>query len=121
VTAATLAAADAAFRAAHEHAYDYTPSLEETEIVTLRVRATGAVTPPSLAGAAPARRDEPATRSVWMDGAASEFAALEREALDGELAGPAIVEQEDATLVVPPGWAGRVAASGAIVLTREAA
>jgi N-methylhydantoinase A len=123
VTAATLAAADQAFRAAHEHAYDYTPSLEETEIVTLRVRATGAVTPPSFAGATPAQRGEPATRTVWMDGAASEFTALERDALgaDGELTGPAIVEQEDATLVVPPGWAGRVADFGAIVLTREAA
>jgi N-methylhydantoinase A len=123
VTAAALAAADQAFREAHEHAYDYTPSLEETEIVTLRVRATGAVAAPALTGAAPARPEEPATRTVWIDGAATEFTAYERDALgpEAELTGPAIVEQEDATLVVPRGWAGRVAASGAIVLTREAA
>jgi N-methylhydantoinase A len=123
VTAETLTAADAAFRAAHERAYDYTPSLEETEIVTLRVRATGAVTPPELASRPTRNGAAPATREVWEDGGAVTYAVVERDALaPGEpVAGPAIVEQEDATTVVPSGWTGTTGAAGALVLTREEA
>jgi N-methylhydantoinase A len=123
VTAATLAAADAAFRAAHARAYDYTPSLEETEIVTVRVRATGAVAPPDLSGAAGADGRPPAEREVWEDGGAVTYAVLERDALapGTPIEGPAIVEQEDATVVVPAGWAGVPGAAGALVLTREEA
>jgi N-methylhydantoinase A len=123
VTAATLAAADAAFREAHERAYDYTPSLEETEIVTLRVRATGAVTPPDLAGTAAGEAREPGERAVWEDGGAVAYAVVERDALaPGEtVPGPAIVEQEDATTIIPPGWAAEASAAGALVLTREEA
>src|SRR4051794_39436229 len=81
VTAATLAAADAAFRAAHERAYDYTPSLEDTEIVTLRVRATGTVPPPAWDGAEVSAAGAAGSREVWLDGGPVEFAVLERGAI----------------------------------------
>ena len=123
VTAKTLAVADAAFRAAHEHAYDYTPSLEETEIVTLRVRATGAVTPPDWAGAGAGGAGEPRHRDVWVDGAPTAYAVVERDAFGpgDRIEGPAIVEQEDTTLVVPDGWAGEAGAADVLVLARESA
>jgi N-methylhydantoinase A len=123
VTAETLAAADAAFRVAHEHAYDYTPSLEDTEIVTLRVRATGAVTMPDWAGARVTTAREPGSRDVWVDGAPAAYAVLERDALGpgDRIEGATIVEQEDATLVVPAGWAGEVGAADVLVLARESA
>ena len=46
---------------------------------------------------------------------------LERDALapGARIEECTIVEQEDSTLVVPPGWAGEVAAADIIVLRRE--
>jgi len=45
-----------------------------------------------------------------------------REALAAgrELAGPAICEQDDSTVVVPPEWRAEVQADGTLVLEREA-
>jgi N-methylhydantoinase A len=122
VTTATLAESEAAFHAAHRKAYDYNPNVEETVIVTVRIRATGAVEPPawSAAAGAPAAA---ATREVWVEGARREYAVIGREALGtGDSVGPcSIIEQEDATLVVPAGWAGSVGAADVIVLRRETA
>jgi N-methylhydantoinase A len=123
VTAASVAAAEQAFHTAHRQAYDYTPSVEETEIVTVRVRATGAVAPPAWTGTNGTRAPAPAGREVWADGAFQRHAVVERDALGpGDRIAPrTIVEQEDATLVVPAGWSGTVAAADVIVLDREAA
>jgi N-methylhydantoinase A len=121
VTPATLAAAEQAFHLAHRQAYDYTPGLTETEIVTLRVRATGAVAGAALgAGRAAAAPGAAASRDVWVDGERRPFAVVERDELGpGDRIGPAtIVEQEDSTLIVPEGWSGDVGPADMIVLTR---
>jgi N-methylhydantoinase A/oxoprolinase/acetone carboxylase beta subunit len=39
--------------------------------------------------------------------------------MDQVISGPAIVESLDSTLVIPPGWQGRVDDAGFIRLTRE--
>ena len=126
VSAATVADAEAAFAEAHRQAYDYTPSVRETEIVTVRARATGAVprrawSAPGASGASPPpplRR-----RDVWTDGSPRSHAVVEREALaPGARVGErTIVEQEDATVVVPGGWRGEVGAADLLVLERSAA
>lgn len=126
VSAATVADAEAAFAEAHRQAYDYTPSVRETEIVTVRARATGAVprrawSAPGASGASPSpplRR-----RDVWTDGSPRSHAVVEREALaPGARVGErTIVEQEDATVVVPGGWRGEVGAADLLVLERSAA
>jgi N-methylhydantoinase A len=124
VTAATLAAAEQAFHAAHRAAYDYTPSVTDTEIVTVRARATGAAGSGSPDGVRPsAAADATAQRGVWVDGERRRFDVRERDELGpGERIGArTIVEQEDSTLVVPDGWAGDVGPAGIVVLTREAA
>jgi N-methylhydantoinase A len=48
------------------------------------------------------------------------YAVVDRGALgdDARLTGPAIVEQEDSTVVVPPGWALRAASAGTLLLER---
>jgi N-methylhydantoinase A len=45
---------------------------------------------------------------------------VDRAALgdDARLAGPAIVEQEDSTLLVPAGWTLRGAGGGTLILER---
>jgi N-methylhydantoinase A len=120
VTAATIAAARDAFEEAHRRAYDYTPSSPETEIVTLRVRATA---PSATIGwdDAPAQAGDARERPAFHHGDWRRFAVRDRAGLrDGEaLAGPAIVEQPDSTLVVAPGWVARAGAEGILVLHRQ--
>jgi N-methylhydantoinase A len=123
VTAATLADAEEAFHAAHRAAYDYTPAVTETEVVTLRLRATApapaidwdADEVPVAAGA------EDRERPVWVDGRPVSHRVLDRRALaaGARLAGPAVIEQSDATTLVRAGWSGAVAAAGTLVLSRE--
>lgn len=61
-------------------------------------------------------------REVFFDGKSATIAKLyERDKLDvgTELFGPAIVEQFDATTVIPPHWSARVDAYRNLVLERE--
>lgn len=131
VTAATVAAAEQAFTAAHRRAYDYTPSLEETEIVTIRARAIApaaplewADPPPAGAGGDPGHGPDgsiPRQRTVWLDGDWRPVGVVDRAELapDDVLDGPAIVEEEDSTLLVASAWRARVAADGILVLERS--
>jgi N-methylhydantoinase A len=120
LSSASVAAAEEAFVEAHRRAYDYTPSLEETEIVTIRARATapGARFSWEVGGDSEggARRSRP----VWLDGAARECAVLDRGSLAvGEtVVGPAILEEEDSTVLVRPGWTARAVADEVLVLER---
>lgn len=83
--------------------------------------------PEGTAAAVPSRepgRSGKGVRRVHFPGAAPAEAALhERTRLaEGEgVMGPAVIEQEDTTTLVPPGWHARVRASGAIVLQRAVA
>jgi N-methylhydantoinase A len=121
VTAANVAAAEDAFVEAHRRAYDYTPSLEETEIVTVRGRA---IAPGARfewssphTGEAGARRE----RQVWIGGARRECLVLDRGGLRAgdTVAGPAILEEEDSTVVIAPGWSARAAADEVLVVERS--
>ena len=55
-----------------------------------------------------------------LNGAMIDAMLYERDRLDigATIAGPAIVEQFDATTVIPPGWSGRVDGFGNLVLAR---
>jgi N-methylhydantoinase A len=95
------------------------------EIVSYRVRVRVAV--PKYQA-----REEPAKpgalevavkgrRAVHFDASAPVEATLyERDRLPvpAHIAGPAIVEQFDATTVIPPGWSGATDRFGNLVLTR---
>jgi N-methylhydantoinase A len=109
-----------AFAAAHEQAYGYRDPDAEIELVTLRVTSTEPG--PDVDAAAAGAHGRGATTSRRR----AIFAGEEHEArvLTGEpepgtaIAGPAIVELPEATLAVPPGWSGRVDASGTVRLER---
>jgi N-methylhydantoinase A len=109
-----------AFAAAHERAYGYRDDEGEIELVTLRVTATepGPEIDAAAAGAA-GRGAATSSRRAWFDGEEHDAAVLTGEPEPGtEVAGPAICELPEATLAVPPGWAGRVEPSGTIRLER---
>jgi N-methylhydantoinase A/oxoprolinase/acetone carboxylase beta subunit len=99
------AAIRAAFIEAHRHAYGHTRDapvrLVELRVVQRARRAGQTMEPTRQVGEA--RRH---SRRVWLDGMAFEADIVPRATMGigEELAGPAIVEQEDTTLVVPEGW-----------------
>jgi N-methylhydantoinase A len=122
VTADVIAAAEAAFEEEHRRLYDYTPTVTETDIVTLRLRALARIPDIDWTVAEDGRRAAvAATRRVYHGGW-REWAAAGRDALaqDDTIASETIIEQEDTTVVIPPGWSGRVGAAGTLVLQRGA-
>jgi N-methylhydantoinase A len=114
--AAALAAVKENFSRAHREMYGYASPEKPLELVTFRVRARLAVGRHDFAGIdAPSRAGgalAAATREVYFDEAGG-FAACPVYERDGlrpgdALAGPAIVEQMDATTVIPPDFGARV-------------
>jgi len=101
------------FHERHRRRYGHADPGEPLELVTVRLRARGAVEPPSLAvddhdgSVEAARRGE---RSVVFDGRERDTAVYDRARLPvgGELVGPAVVEGGESTLVVHPGQTARV-------------
>ena len=105
-----------AFAAAHERAYGYRDPEGEVELVTLRVTATepGPEVDATAAGGAGAGAGR-SQRRAWFDATEHDTLVLTGEPSPGtEIAGPAICELPEATLAVPPGWAGVVEPSGTI-------
>jgi len=112
----------AAFHRAHERAFGHADREAPAEIVNLRVqlRATRPRVPlrdVAAAGATPAPRT---TRRVWLDGRPIDAAVFERADLGAgaRLAGPAIIEQPDTTVLVPAGHTGEVDRFGNLLLRR---
>ena len=60
------------------------------------------------------------TRSVSFNGSVTDAVLYERDRLDigASIAGPALVEQFDATTVIPPRWNGHVDGYGNLILAR---
>ena len=99
------------FHAAHEQRYGYARPDAAVELVNVRVTATGIRPKPVFPQPAPAPSPDPRPAQIgetplaaggdWQTAAVYERALL----LPGHaLAGPALVVQEDATTVIPPGW-----------------
>ena len=116
VTAAALDALAAGFAAAHQRMYGFIAEGETVQLVTFRVEAAGVVRKaefqPRPEGGADASSAIIGTRQVWLPEAGGFVACpvYDREKLDAgnRIAGPAIVEQMDATTVILPGMTGRV-------------
>ncbi|HEX8052036.1 MAG TPA: hypothetical protein VF517_03525, partial [Thermoleophilaceae bacterium] len=103
-----------AFDRAHEERYGYADPEAALELVTVRV----AVALPATELPPEPRADQPrrGSRRAWFAGDHLEIAVLSGPP-DAALEGPAIVELDEATLVVPPGWRCGTAADGTIEMT----
>jgi N-methylhydantoinase A len=104
------------------------------EIVSYRVRLTQrAATPPGPDGGTPARsgaRPGRRSRPAWFPetGGYTATPVLTRDDLPGTsgpapagtggASGPAIIEDAEATIVVPPGWTAALSPTGAVILER---
>ncbi|MBI3513264.1 MAG: hydantoinase B/oxoprolinase family protein, partial [Proteobacteria bacterium] len=108
ITAASLAAIKIAFAEVYTARYTSLYSGATIEAISFRVRCRGPL--PALALAEPksgdaARGAKKGARPAWFDGAFIEAVVYDRyELLAGaEIIGPAIVEEREATTIVPPG------------------
>jgi len=113
----------AAFHRAHERAFGHADREAPAEIVNLRVQLRAARPRVPLREIAPVAT-QPAARTarrIWLDGRPIEAAVFERADLGAgaRLAGPAIVEQPDTTVLVPAGHAGEVDRFGNLMLRRS--
>jgi N-methylhydantoinase A len=111
----------ARFHERHRQLYTYALAEAPVEIVTLRVAAAGRVrrfTLPPLDRRG-TRRGPPARRRVYFAGAgwkACPCIDRDRLGVGDAVTGPAIVEQLDATTVVPPGQRATVDRAGNLVI-----
>ena len=117
---AEAGAAERAFAEAHAALYGFALDAP-VELVTLRVEAAGRMPPPPRPVPPPGTARGCERQVVHFASGAQEVPLIPRDSLaaGAVFAGPAIVTQLDATTLVPPGWSGRVEASGAILLTRD--
>jgi len=124
LTAVDVARLRAEFDAAHERAYGYAAPEDAVEMVNVRLAAIG-VTPRPRRAPLPEGSRDPAgalkgTREVWYAevGGWRKTNVLDRtKLLSGNLiAGPAIVEEHDASTLVHPGWEAAVDQQGNLVV-----
>jgi N-methylhydantoinase A len=116
IGSATLEALADGFAAAHRRMYGFVAEGEPIQLVTFRVEASGVVPKARFAPQPEAGRDASAAvvaqRDVWLpeEGAfvRCPVYARERLAAGNHIAGPAVVEQMDATSLVLPGMMARV-------------
>ncbi len=105
------------FRDAHENAYGYTMD-DPIELVNLRATAVVERESPSVSyrTAGDAKKG---SREVFFGDSFHEAPVFDRVGLaEGQaVEGPAILEQNESTVVVPPAWSGTVQADGTLALT----
>ena len=123
--AGALAALEEAFGVEHERTYGHRAGVEEpVELVSLEVVGRGIPDTPRAASAAAASLapdiaiSEPVRRAYFGPQQAwQEARIVNRSALKTPHQGPCIVEEYDATCLVPPGWNARLDTHGNIVLS----
>ena len=123
------------FHRRHEALYTFKSVDTSVELATLRVRAVGVIgradpgelaemtPPPDLVSEAPPDEASAGRRAVYFDGAKDvvDCVTIDRSRLSpGDvIAGPAIVEQLDSTIVIPPERVGAVDRYRNVVIGRE--
>lgn len=109
------------FAAAHESAYGYQAD-EPVELVNCRVMTTVPRSAPSIDYAGGGDPQKGYREAAFANGV-HETAVYERDCLppEGEIEGPAIVEGDESTIVVPPAWNVLVRNDGALIAEVRAA
>lgn len=118
-----LAEIERTFHEAHRTRYGHSTPDAPCEFVNLRVAALGRLDREVYGFEPPAdgQPAEVARRSAVFNREIREVAILRRDRLPvgARRAGPAIVEEETATTVIPPGWVAEVDRLGNLVITPE--
>jgi N-methylhydantoinase A len=123
IDTSAVAEAAAAFHDLHLRTYGHDNRSESVQLVSIRVAAIGALAPlvlrdrpvSSQAGAIKSRRQ------VWFHETGTVDAAIydrKRMAIGVDVPGPTVIESMESTILVPPGWRGRMDDDGFVLLTR---
>ena len=110
------------FDAAHERAYGYAAAEDAVELVNVRLAAIGVTPRPRRAPLQAGGREPGAalkgTREVWFAEGWRKTGVFDRaKLLSGNIiAGPAIVEEPDASTLVHPGWEASVDQHGNLLM-----
>jgi N-methylhydantoinase A len=116
-----IARVSTAFHEAHRATYGHANEHAHIWLKELRAHVVGEMPKPRLA---PLQTTSGATstttRPIRLLGQSFTASVIDRAALEGTIAGPAIINQMDTTTLVPPGWQARRIAAGALVLERVA-
>jgi N-methylhydantoinase A/oxoprolinase/acetone carboxylase beta subunit len=114
------------FHQVHEREYANAFRDSEVELVNIGVIGVGRIVEPEVpevraarAGSTPEPTGE---RDVWFEGAGVTASRVYERALllaGHGIGGPGVIEQEDSTVLVPPGWHARVDLPGNIVISRR--
>ena len=110
------------FHREHERIYSFRDPESSVEVSTERVRVTGRIPPLELPPAPERGPAEPFdTRRVYVAGRRLDVPVHARRALgrDASIPGPAIIEQEDCTVWVLPGWNAAVHRTGSLLIRRS--
>jgi N-methylhydantoinase A len=128
ITNATVQGAVDAFHRVHAQRYGYAMPDEPVTVVTVRVAGRGPGARPQLPrqplGDANAVAAIVGERAVWFSAAGPVTTLLYDRAkllAGNRLGGPAVVLQYDATVVITPGWTGRVDELGNLWLEQSGA
>jgi N-methylhydantoinase A len=118
VTPGTLGDSRARFEREHERAYRHRSDTAPLEIVAVRLSATGGASPVASRYEQPDQSGERSSRPVFFGpGGLHETPILVRGDLGrAPLAGPLVIEEYDATTVVPPGSTAELDADGNILI-----
>jgi N-methylhydantoinase A len=113
-----------AFHERHRLTYGHDNRTEPVQLVSVRLTAIGAIPPVRLREApAPAGTDPlKGCRKAWFRGVGAVSAAVyvrERMPARLEIAGPAMVESLESTILVPPAWRARMNDDGFVILNRR--
>ncbi len=109
-----------AFEDEHEERYGYRDSEQQLELVTIRVTATAAGVEVELAGGDDEIDPEQSRREATLDGERIELEVLRGIPVPGTtLAGPAVLELPESTVLIPPSWTCEVDDTGTVHMTRS--
>ncbi len=109
----------------HRMVYGYAHEGEMLELTALRLTVTMPVRKPSLASVPRDRASAEdaliAQRKVWFNGVWAQSPVFWRDHIpqDKTVRGPAIVEEYDSTIVVPPSWNCKKSKMGCLLLRRS--
>lgn len=110
------------FERAYQSQYGFNPSHVPVEIVSWRLTVRGPLVPFHPAGIAAGKAGAAkGTRPVhlWQNDQAVPVYDRNALAVNQKIDGPAIIEERETTIVIPPGWKAGVDAYGCVVATLE--
>lgn len=116
----------ARFENKHNSVYGYSHSGEDIEVTALRISLTlpvkRASLPSSITNRERTQNMPPSERRCWFSGTWFETGIYLRDSLGAKLRikGPAIIEEYDSTIVVPPYWECESGNAGCLILRRAA-